>query len=157
MSSVAAPLLLVQNQPWINTRRPFDPGEEPRGGPLMVISGLSNCASVCAGLNGDQVIAEFVWRFLLRTPGLLWRRAPRASSVRKHGDLVLRVRLVSGDSMDVTYEDRDAGSEDEVIDHIVSTLADDSGVLRCRHGDRLLVLYARGVAAVEVRPRGAVL
>ena len=72
-------------------------------------------------------------------------------------DIVLRVRLISGDSMDVTYEDRDAGSENEVIDHIVSTLADASGVLRCRHGDRLLVLYARGVAAVEVRPRGAVL
>ena len=59
--------------------------------------------------------------------------------------------------MDVTYEARDSGSEDEVIDHVVSSLADDSGVLRCRHGDRLLVLYARGVAAVEVAPRGAVL
>jgi hypothetical protein len=71
--------------------------------------------------------------------------------------VVLRVRLISGDGMDVTYEERDAGSEDEVIDHVVSRLADDSGVLRCRHGDRLLVLYARGVAAVEVAPRGAVL
>ena len=71
--------------------------------------------------------------------------------------LVLRVRLISGDSMDVTYEERDAGSEDEVIDHVVAALSEDSGVLRCRHGDRLLVLYARGVAAVEVAPRGAVL
>ena len=71
--------------------------------------------------------------------------------------IVLRVRLISGDSMDVMFEDHDAGSEDEVIDHIVSTLADDSGVLRCRHGGRLLVLYARGIAAVEVAPRGAVL
>ena len=71
--------------------------------------------------------------------------------------IVLRVRLISGDSMDVTYEDRDASSEGEVIDHVVSTLAEDSGVLRCRHGDRLVVLYARGVAAVEVAPRGAVL
>jgi hypothetical protein len=71
--------------------------------------------------------------------------------------IVLRVRLISGDSMDVTYEDRDASSEDEAIDHVVSTLAEDSGVLRCRHGDRLLVLYARGIAAVEVAPRGAVL
>ena len=59
--------------------------------------------------------------------------------------------------MDVTYEERDVSSEDEVIDHVVSTLAEDSGVLRCRHGDRLLLLYARGVAAVEVAPRGAVL
>ena len=52
--------------------------------------------------------------------------------------IVLRVRLISGDSMDVTYEERDAGSEDEVIDHVVSTLAEAFGVLRCRHGDRLV-------------------
>ena len=73
------------------------------------------------------------------------------------GSVVLRVRLISGDSMDVTYEAPEAGTEAEVIDHIVSTLAEDSGVLRCRHGDRLLVLFARGVAAVEVAPRGAIL
>jgi len=71
--------------------------------------------------------------------------------------IVLRVRLVSGESMDVTYEKRDASSEDEVIDHVISTLAEETGVLRCRHGDRLLVLCARGVAALEVAPRGAVL
>ena len=71
--------------------------------------------------------------------------------------VVLRVRLISGDTVDVTYEERDLGSEDEVIDHVVATLAEDSGVLRCGHGGRLLVLYARGVAAVEVAPRGAVL
>ena len=46
--------------------------------------------------------------------------------------IVLRVRLISGDSMDVTYEERDASSEDEVIDHVVSTLAEASGMLRCR-------------------------
>jgi hypothetical protein len=67
--------------------------------------------------------------------------------------IVLRVRLTSGDSMDVTCEDRDAASEGEVIDHVVATLSGASGVLRCRH----VVLYARGVAAVEVAPRGAVL
>ena len=77
--------------------------------------------------------------------------------MRNMEGIVLRVRLISGDSMDVVYEDREAGSEEAVIDYIVSTLADDSGVLRCRHGDRLLVLYARGIAAVEVAPRGAVL
>ena len=59
--------------------------------------------------------------------------------------------------MDVTYEEPDAGNEVEVVDHVVSTLAEASGVLRCRHGNRLLVLYARGVAAVEIEPRGAVL
>lgn len=71
--------------------------------------------------------------------------------------IVLRVRLISGDNLDLTYEEPGAGSEDEVIDHVVTTLAEDAGVLRCRHGDRLLVLYARGVSAVEVAPRGAVL
>jgi hypothetical protein len=71
--------------------------------------------------------------------------------------VVLRVRLISGDSIDVTYEEREAGSEAEVIDHVVSTLSEDSGVLRCKHGQRLVVLYGRGVAAVEVAPRGAVL
>ncbi len=71
--------------------------------------------------------------------------------------IVLRVRLVGGDSMDVTYEDPEATSDAEVIDHVLTTLSVDSGVLRCRHGDRLLVLYARGVSAVEVGPRGAVL
>ena len=59
--------------------------------------------------------------------------------------------------MDVTYDEADAMSEDEVVDHVVTTLSQDSGVLRCRHGDRLVVLYARGVATVEVAPRGAVL
>ena len=59
--------------------------------------------------------------------------------------------------MDVTYEDRACGSEAEVIDHVVTTLSNDAGVLRCQHGGRLLVLYARGVCAVEVAPRGAVL
>ena len=71
--------------------------------------------------------------------------------------IVLRVRLISGDSIDVTYQERDASSEDEVVDHVISTLAEASGMLRCEHGDRLVVLYSRGVAAVEVAPRGAVL
>jgi len=43
------------------------------------------------------------------------------------------------------------------VDRVVSILAKDDGVLRCRHGDRLIVLYGRGVATVEVAPRGAVL
>lgn len=71
--------------------------------------------------------------------------------------IVLRVRLVSGDSLDVTYEEPDADDEAEITDRAVSALAAETGMLRCRHGDRLLVLYARGVAAVEVGPLGAVL
>jgi hypothetical protein len=70
-------------------------------------------------------------------------------------EVVLRVRLVSGDQLDVTFEDD--GDEDEIIERVVETLAEDSGVLRSIHGDRLMVLYGRGVAAVEMAPRGAVL
>jgi hypothetical protein len=71
--------------------------------------------------------------------------------------IVLRVRLISGDTLDVRYDEPDTSNEAELVEHLVATLTEDSGVLRCTHGDRLLVLYARGVAAVEVAPRGAVL
>jgi hypothetical protein len=70
---------------------------------------------------------------------------------------VLRVRLVGGDRMDITYDKPDVSDEDELVEHVISTLAQDSGVLRAKHGDRLVVLYGRGVAAIEVAPRGAVL
>ncbi len=69
---------------------------------------------------------------------------------------VLRVRLVGGDRMDITYDDPDVSDEDELVERAISTLAQDSGVLRPEHGDRLVVLYSRGVAAIEVAPRGAV-
>jgi hypothetical protein len=71
--------------------------------------------------------------------------------------IVLRVRLTSGDHLDVTYEEPGAVDDDEVVEHAVVVLADHDGMLRCRHGDRLMVLFARGVAAVEIAPRGAVL
>jgi hypothetical protein len=70
---------------------------------------------------------------------------------------VLRVRLIGGDRIDITYAEPDVSDEDELIEHVILTLAEDSGVLRSRHGDRLVVLYGRGVAAIEVAPRGAVL
>jgi hypothetical protein len=70
-------------------------------------------------------------------------------------EVQLRVRLVSGDQLDVRFEDD--GEEDEVIEQVVETLAQDSGALRSTHGDRLIVLYGRGVATVEIAPRGAVL
>ncbi len=72
-------------------------------------------------------------------------------------EIVLRVRLTSGDHIDVTYEEPGTLAADEILEHVISTLAGDSGILRCRHGDRLLILYGRGVAALEVAPRGAVL
>jgi hypothetical protein len=72
-------------------------------------------------------------------------------------EIVLRVRLTVGDHLDVTYEEPDTLSPDEVLEHAISSLAEDGGVLRTRHGDRLFVLYGRGVTALEVAPRGAIL
>jgi len=71
--------------------------------------------------------------------------------------IVLRVRLIGGDHLDVRYEEPDTAGADEVTEHVISALAQDSGVIRARHGDRLIVLFGRGVAAIEVAPRGAVL
>ena len=71
-------------------------------------------------------------------------------------EIVLRVRLVGGEHLDVTYEE-DEGTQDEIVDHVISTLAEDNGLLRCQHGGRLIVLYGRGIATLEVAPRGAVL
>jgi hypothetical protein len=69
---------------------------------------------------------------------------------------VLRVRLIGGERMDITYDDPDVVDEEAVVEHVITMLANDAGVLRTRHGDRLVVLYGRGVAAIEVAPRGAV-
>jgi hypothetical protein len=69
--------------------------------------------------------------------------------------IVLRVRLVGGDHLDVVYDEA-AAAADDIVEHVISTLAQDGGALRCKHGDRLIVLYGRGVATVEVAPRGAV-
>ena len=71
-------------------------------------------------------------------------------------EIVLRVRLAGGTHLDVTYE-QPGDDTDEALEHIIATLAQASGVLRTTHGDRLLVLYGRGVEAFEVAPRGAVL
>jgi hypothetical protein len=70
-------------------------------------------------------------------------------------ELVLRVRLIGGEHLDVTYDTGDG--LDETVDRVIAALAADNGVLRCRHGDRLVVLYGRGIATLEVAPRGAVL
>ncbi|MGH3165858.1 MAG: hypothetical protein ACRDN0_08175 [Trebonia sp.] len=70
--------------------------------------------------------------------------------------IVLRVRLIAGEHLDVTYEE-DGGTPAEIADRVISILAEGNGVVRCRHGDRLIVLYGRGVATLEIAPRGAVL
>jgi hypothetical protein len=71
-------------------------------------------------------------------------------------EIVLRVRLIGGDHLDVTYEDLDTVDAGALIEYAIVTLAQDDGALRTRHGDRLVVLYGRGVAAIEVAPRGPV-
>lgn len=71
--------------------------------------------------------------------------------------IVLRVRLISGEHTDLTYEDPDQADEDAMVEQVIDVLREESGVLRCRHGDRLVALYARGVASVEVSPLGAIL
>jgi hypothetical protein len=71
--------------------------------------------------------------------------------------VVLRVRLVSGERLDIVYEEPGAAGPDEVLEGVIRTLAEDSGALRAQHGDRLVILFGRGVAGIEVAPRGAVL
>ncbi|MBA2532362.1 MAG: hypothetical protein H0V23_09710 [Nocardioidaceae bacterium] len=71
--------------------------------------------------------------------------------------IVLRVRLVGGDQVDVSLDDPSIAEPEQLIENAVALLANDSGVLRCTHGDRLVVLYGRAVAGLEVGPRGAVL
>jgi hypothetical protein len=70
--------------------------------------------------------------------------------------LVIRVRLLGGEHTDLTYEDPAQVDEGELVEQVVEALREETGALRCRHGDRLVVLYARGVASIEVSPRGAV-
>ena len=54
-------------------------------------------------------------------------------------EVVLRVRLTGGDHMDVTYEGSEA-DPDAAIEQVIAALAQDSGLLRTKHGDRLVVL-----------------
>jgi hypothetical protein len=71
--------------------------------------------------------------------------------------IVLRVRLISGDHLDVVYEDPDVNNDADVLHNAIESLQSDTGLLQCTHADRQLILYGRGVAALEVAPLGAVL
>ena len=70
--------------------------------------------------------------------------------------IVLRVRLLGGEITDLTYEDPDQEDEVGLIDQVLEILREETGVLRCRHGHRLVAIFARGVASIEVSPRGAI-
>jgi hypothetical protein len=71
--------------------------------------------------------------------------------------IVLRLRLVTGDRIDVKYEEAETPGEAAVLENAIKELSDPSGTIRARHGDRMIVIYGRGVATIEVEPRGAVL
>jgi hypothetical protein len=46
-------------------------------------------------------------------------------------EIILRARLIGGEHLDVTYDE--AGSAPgEIVEEVISTLAEDNGVLRCR-------------------------
>ena len=70
--------------------------------------------------------------------------------------IVLRVRLTGGEHTDLIYEDPGQDDEGAMVQQVIEVLREDSGVIRCRHGDRLVALYGRGVASIEVSPRGAI-
>jgi len=69
---------------------------------------------------------------------------------------VLRVRLLGGRRTINTKKAPGQVDEDEMVEQVIKVLGEESGALRCRHGDRLVVLYSRGVASMEVSPRGAI-
>lgn len=70
--------------------------------------------------------------------------------------IVLRVRLIGGEHTDLIYEDPDQVDEGELVEQAIEILREESGVVRCRHGDRLVALFSRGVASIEFSPRGAI-
>ncbi len=95
---------------------------------------------------------------LVEGAGVRGARGPHWADYRSSmATIVLRVRLLGGEHTDLTYEDPEQVDEDEMVEQVIEVLSEESGVLRCRHGDRLVVLYARGVACIEVAPRGAIL
>ena len=64
-------------------------------------------------------------------------------------EIVLRVRLIGGDHVDVTYEEAGAVDPDTVTEHAIATLTQDASVLRTRHGDRLVVGGGERVVALR--------
>jgi len=68
--------------------------------------------------------------------------------------IAFSVYLIGGDRVEVTYDGPDHADAGRVIEHVVATLAQEAGVVHCRHAERLFVLFGRGVAAVEVTEPG---
>jgi hypothetical protein len=79
------------------------------------------------------------------------------TKVDRHGNDRAAGTAGQRDHLDVAYEESNVNEDDVVLQHAIAALQSDTGLLRCTHGDRLLLLYGRGVAALEVAPLGAVL
>ena len=102
--------------------------------------------------------AELRWEALPAESGRVRqaRSAPIRLAFRATTEIALRVRVIGGGHTDLSYDEPETAEAQHVLDHVISTLTADSGVLRCSHGDRPVVLHGRGVAAVEAADRGAV-
>jgi len=61
-----------------------------------------------------------------------------------NAEIVLGARLTGGEHPDARYE-ADRSTPGEIVEQVISTLANDNGLLRCR----LIVLYRRSIATVE--------
>ena len=46
-------------------------------------------------------------------------------------EIVMRVRLMSGDQLGVRYDEQDAVDETETVQRVIETLAEDAGGIRC--------------------------
>ncbi len=68
--------------------------------------------------------------------------------------IAFSVHLIGGDRVDATYDGPDHADAARVVEHVISTLAQDGGVLQCRRDGQLVVLFGRGVAAFEVTGSG---
>jgi len=66
-------------------------------------------------------------------------------------EIVLRVWLIGGDRMDVTYDEPQALEPAQVIEHVIATLTEYLGAIRTGHGDRLVVLRPGGLPPLRWR------
>lgn len=142
------------------TNWPRRHGRQPaRGGRLSHDAPDAYCAEVCARSVGSGAGRRFGRPTPRSCPGSGMGLAATTlgAYLAVTSAVELRVRFVSGDFVDVKYESAHAVELTEIMEEVVSTLAQDTGTLSCRHGDRVLVLFGRGVAALEISPRGAVL
>ena len=68
-------------------------------------------------------------------------------------EIVLRVRLIGGEHLDVSYDEPGA-TPDDALDNVIAILAQADGALRCRHGAGSWCSTA-GVSPPWRRPRAA--